>query len=70
MFRLESPGGGGYGTPDQTNLNEDDYLENGEFLPIDVGRRSPPLKRRKTDTDKYFVEKGSVFEYRKMQESV
>eukprot|EP00112_Aurelia_sp_Birch-Aquarium-sp1_P015543 Seg3453.3 transcript_id=Seg3453.3/GoldUCD/mRNA.D3Y31 product=5-oxoprolinase protein_id=Seg3453.3/GoldUCD/D3Y31 len=74
-FRLESPGGGGYGKPDLSDLDHEDMeLMNGASLGMkqndeDEGR---PSKRQKVELGQRhaFVERGSVHEYRRLQESV
>jgi N-methylhydantoinase B/oxoprolinase/acetone carboxylase alpha subunit len=49
VFRLLTPGGGGYGCPDVVKSTEDDT--NPKKLPT-------------------FIERGSVYEYHRAQESV
>lgn len=51
MFRLLTPGGGGYGTPSDSDIASNECLE-------------PPSKRQRQ------IEKGSVYEYKRTQESV
>lgn len=51
MFRLLTPGGGGYETPDDTSNGNDKFLE-------------PPHKRQQR------IERGSVYEFTRAQESV
>ncbi len=56
MFRLLTPGGGGFGPP-----------EDGK----ETGDERPPHKRRKTDAvaSQHYFEKGSVYAYKLAQES-
>jgi len=78
LFRLESPGGGGFGKPNLTHLQDEDeqLLQDAEYL---LGKQKNlsgnSRKRQSTDEDcvetaKVHFERGSVHEYRRLQESV
>ena len=54
MYRLESPGGGGFGAPEEGNVESD--------IPHKRRRTDPAASQK-------YVEKGSVHAYKMAQES-
>ena len=56
---MQSPGGGGYGPPEERELDEEEVIKDGHI---------PPHKKRRTSDMKH-VERGSVHAYKMLQES-
>eukprot|EP00794_Sanderia_malayensis_P019028 gene19028-20941_t len=77
VFRLESPGGGGYGKPKLSDLTREEREEIiveglGNSLGFEEVIEQSEAKKRKLDPREShrYVEHGSVHEYRRLQESV
>eukprot|EP00795_Rhopilema_esculentum_P001663 gene1663-16138_t len=74
-FRLESPGGGGYGKPISSESNDEDQqllADAAALVGSETTEAENPSKKRKIQesSSKTYTERGSVHEYRRLQESV
>ena len=74
-FRLESPGGGGYGKPISSESNDEDQqllADAAALVGSETTEAENPSKKRKIHerSSKTYTERGSVHEYRRLQESV